>query len=173
MTSIPASRSARAITLAPRSWPSRPGLAISTRIFRSAICGLPEFRKDHDVVVRAVAVEVTCQLPLLHETLSEEDVLGTLVVVEDVDAQLDQVHLVEGETDQGLDGVAAEAAVPRRRLADEEAEPAGARDPVDVVDRGVADVRAVVLSLDGEVPLVRPRIHGPIEPLHLALEGDR
>src|SRR5512136_114609 len=33
MTSIPASRRARAITLAPRSWPSRPGLAMSTRIF--------------------------------------------------------------------------------------------------------------------------------------------
>src|SRR5215472_10741876 len=34
MTSIPASRSARAMTLAPRSWPSRPGLAIRTRIGR-------------------------------------------------------------------------------------------------------------------------------------------
>src|SRR2546422_9919990 len=33
MTSIPASRSARATTLAPRSWPSRPGFAIRTRIF--------------------------------------------------------------------------------------------------------------------------------------------
>src|SRR5437879_2286110 len=37
MTSMPASRSARAITLAPRSWPSRPGLATKTRIFGSAI----------------------------------------------------------------------------------------------------------------------------------------
>src|SRR5882762_265556 len=35
MTSIPASRRARAITFAPRSWPSRPGLATSTRILRS------------------------------------------------------------------------------------------------------------------------------------------
>src|SRR3989338_8252560 len=35
MTSMPASRNARAMTLAPRSWPSRPGLAISTRIFFS------------------------------------------------------------------------------------------------------------------------------------------
>src|SRR5262245_59204017 len=34
MTSIPASRSARAMTLAPRSCPSRPGLAMTTRIFR-------------------------------------------------------------------------------------------------------------------------------------------
>src|SRR5258706_6458029 len=37
MTSMPASRSARAITLAPRSWPSRPGLATRTRIFRSVL----------------------------------------------------------------------------------------------------------------------------------------
>src|SRR3954464_14478565 len=32
MTSIPASRRARAMTFAPRSWPSRPGLATRTRI---------------------------------------------------------------------------------------------------------------------------------------------
>src|SRR5579871_5828542 len=36
MTSMPASRRARAITLAPRSWPSSPGLATSTRILRSS-----------------------------------------------------------------------------------------------------------------------------------------
>src|SRR5215471_16115063 len=34
MTSMPASRSARAMTFAPRSWPSRPGLAIRTRMGR-------------------------------------------------------------------------------------------------------------------------------------------
>jgi hypothetical protein len=34
MTSMPASRSARAMILAPRSWPSSPGLATTTRIFR-------------------------------------------------------------------------------------------------------------------------------------------
>src|SRR3954447_19036347 len=34
MTSMPASRSARAMIFAPRSWPSRPGLATTTRIFR-------------------------------------------------------------------------------------------------------------------------------------------
>src|SRR5579875_1230596 len=33
---MPASRSARAMILAPRSWPSSPGLATTTRIFRSA-----------------------------------------------------------------------------------------------------------------------------------------
>src|SRR5487761_72520 len=37
MTSMPASRSARAIIFAPRSWPSSPGFAISTRIVLSAI----------------------------------------------------------------------------------------------------------------------------------------
>src|SRR3972149_10760460 len=35
--SMPASRSARATTFAPRSWPSRPGLAIITLIFRSSL----------------------------------------------------------------------------------------------------------------------------------------
>src|SRR5919202_3438496 len=35
MTSMPASRSARAMIFAPRSWPSRPGLATTTRIERA------------------------------------------------------------------------------------------------------------------------------------------
>ncbi len=39
MTSMPASRSAAATTLAPRSWPSSPGLATSTRMGR---WGAPE-----------------------------------------------------------------------------------------------------------------------------------
>ncbi len=37
MTSMPASRSARAMIFAPRSWPSRPGLATTTRIFFSEV----------------------------------------------------------------------------------------------------------------------------------------
>src|SRR6266542_6612456 len=41
MTSIPASRRARAITLAPRSCPSSPGLAIRTRIGLSSIALFP------------------------------------------------------------------------------------------------------------------------------------
>src|SRR5688500_14166550 len=36
---MPASRSARAITFAPRSWPSSPGLAMTTRMGRSVIHG--------------------------------------------------------------------------------------------------------------------------------------
>src|SRR5262245_4566089 len=35
---MPASRSARATTFAPRSWPSSPGLATSTRILRVPGC---------------------------------------------------------------------------------------------------------------------------------------
>src|SRR6476646_7141807 len=38
MTSMPASRSARAMIFAPRSWPSRPGLATTTRILRLLPC---------------------------------------------------------------------------------------------------------------------------------------
>src|SRR5215470_11156289 len=47
MTSKPASRSAAATTLAPRSWPSRPGLATITRNFLTLACfiGLPVDRR--------------------------------------------------------------------------------------------------------------------------------
>src|SRR5882672_3151862 len=49
MTSMPASRNARAITLAPRSCPSSPGLATSTRILASAIANhlTTEATEDH------------------------------------------------------------------------------------------------------------------------------
>src|SRR3990170_643890 len=47
MTSKPASRRARATILAPRSCPSRPGLATTTRILRSAMGSpLREHRAD-------------------------------------------------------------------------------------------------------------------------------
>src|ERR1043166_175435 len=115
-----------------------------TRIFRSsAILCLAERREDHDIVIRPLAVEVARQLPLLHEAVAEEDMLRFLVVVEDVDAELEEVHLLEREARQRPDGVGAEAAVPGARLADEEAEPRPARDPFDVMDRGVADGGAV------------------------------
>src|SRR5205823_535401 len=38
MTSMPASRRARAMIFAPRSWPSRPGFAMTTLIFRVTAC---------------------------------------------------------------------------------------------------------------------------------------
>jgi hypothetical protein len=46
MTSIPASRSARAMTLAPRSCPSRPGFAMTTRHFRKRSLYLPTHPTD-------------------------------------------------------------------------------------------------------------------------------
>src|SRR5271157_1931419 len=44
MTSMPASRRARAITFAPRSWPSNPGLATRTRIGVCMASGLDSLR---------------------------------------------------------------------------------------------------------------------------------
>src|SRR5262245_60275639 len=41
MTSMPASRSARRMTLTPRSWPSSPGFARSTRMGRGCWIGSP------------------------------------------------------------------------------------------------------------------------------------
>src|SRR5436305_8963972 len=99
--------------------------------------------------------------------------LRAVVIVEDVDAQLAKVHFVEGETDQGLDGIAAESAVPGRRLADEKSEPRGLRNPVDIVNRSVADVRPVIAPLDGEMALGQTRVHRPFEPFDLVLKRDR
>src|SRR5919201_5106482 len=69
MTSMPASRSARAMIFAPRSWPSRPGFAITTRIFRATEpilnCGrllLPPGTLLRDEV--AVPVEAPLRHPL-------------------------------------------------------------------------------------------------------------
>ena len=124
-------------------------------------------------MVRPLAIKIAPQTTLLHESEAFQHMLRAVVIVEDVDAQLAEVHLVEGETDQRPDGIAAEAAVPGRRLADEETEPRRLRDPVDVVDRGVADVRPVVAPLDGEMPLGRAGVHRSFEPLDLVLKRDR
>src|SRR5688572_5969993 len=43
MTSMPASRSARAMIFAPRSWPSNPGFAMTTRIFRATVIAVGEY----------------------------------------------------------------------------------------------------------------------------------
>src|SRR5437762_5411563 len=52
MTSMPASRRARAMTLAPRSWPSSPGLATNTRILRPCANSAPLLAPQH------VAIEI-------------------------------------------------------------------------------------------------------------------
>src|SRR5882757_9340815 len=56
MTSMPASRSARAITFAPRSWPSSPGLAINTRIFFVMRGAASRWSRDCDFFVGAEGV---------------------------------------------------------------------------------------------------------------------
>src|SRR3954447_6883721 len=43
MTSMPASLSARAMILAPRAWPSSPGLAMTTRILRSRFIAVGQY----------------------------------------------------------------------------------------------------------------------------------
>src|SRR3954470_9554296 len=52
MTSIPASRSARAMILAPRSWPSRPGLATTTRILRFSAMGVVHVTRGCRLTIR-------------------------------------------------------------------------------------------------------------------------
>src|SRR5438132_4502190 len=136
-------------------------------------CAVAKDGEDHDVVIRPLPVEVAAQPSFLYEPTGLEDMPGARVVLEHVDPQLDQIHLVEGEADQGLDGIAAESTVPCRRLADEQPEPAAARHPVDVVNGRIADVRPIVATLDGEVTLVRVGVHGPLQPLHFVLKRDR
>src|SRR5918999_1274131 len=51
MTSMPASRSARAMIFAPRSWPSRPGLAMTTRIFRATVMAVGEYMEVRLTVI--------------------------------------------------------------------------------------------------------------------------
>src|SRR3954465_12068824 len=57
MTSIPASRNARAMIFAPRSWPSRPGLATTTRVLRAMAWRLNDQR------VAGYAREVAARAP--------------------------------------------------------------------------------------------------------------
>src|SRR5688572_19364187 len=56
---MPASRSARAITLAPRSWPSRPGLAMTTLSLRivvgSVLCAVGRLHTAHCSLVTTVS----------------------------------------------------------------------------------------------------------------------
>src|SRR6266852_3572325 len=80
---MPASRRARAIIFAPRSWPSCPGFAISTRIvFR--IIGLynyaSEFAKQGQSVCQTVVAtrvgELEVSVPLRFDRFDEHDVLA-------------------------------------------------------------------------------------------------
>src|SRR5207245_603294 len=86
MTSMPESRSARAMTLAPRSCPSRPGLAMSTRIGRSMVArectrSGPQDRKplSHDA---AGLGELAAQLLLDGSHVSDELVVLAFLVLD-------------------------------------------------------------------------------------------
>src|SRR5436190_12258702 len=63
---MPASRKARAMTLAPRSWPSRPGLAITTRIFCMVVAGIQFPGASCQALDPA-----NCQLPTAHCPLNQ------------------------------------------------------------------------------------------------------
>ena len=55
MTSMPASRSARAMIFAPRSCPSSPGLATTTRILRSAMSATESMHRRRTFSVIAMS----------------------------------------------------------------------------------------------------------------------
>src|SRR5688500_14476430 len=80
MTSNPSSRRPRASTLAPRSWPSRPGLAIRTRmgvarsssVMREGFYGVPEPRRQgrqrwSSGIDQGLMVEVIAYLRIVHD----------------------------------------------------------------------------------------------------------
>src|ERR1700674_637478 len=82
-TSMPASRKARAIIFAPRSWPSNPGLAISTRIFFCIISryyyasGLAKRGPSVCQTVAAARVEeLEVTVPLWFDVFDEHDILA-------------------------------------------------------------------------------------------------
>src|SRR3954466_14614465 len=77
MTSIPASRSARAMIFAPRSGPPRPGLATTTRILRVEVAS-------------SIEAGILCRVELLHDQLHR-------LVLRAVDAAVDRVGARAGE----------------------------------------------------------------------------
>src|SRR5918912_1297705 len=92
MTSIPASRSARAMTFAPRSWPSSPGLATRTRIFLSLI-------SLHEDAERPVALNVAREFRVAEEVTAHGrerlDGVREARVVEERQALVAHLELVE------------------------------------------------------------------------------
>src|SRR4051812_42650475 len=80
MTSMPASRRARAIIFAPRSWPSSPGLAIKTRIF------FGDIRHENTAIsVRRIAPRLTLKKRLevkLPESFMNEEVDAVVTALE-------------------------------------------------------------------------------------------
>src|SRR6266705_1791991 len=86
MTSMPESRRARAMTLAPRSCPSRPGLAMSTRIGRSMVareCTRSRLRARKPLPHDAAGLgELAAQLLLDGSHVSDELVVLAFLVLD-------------------------------------------------------------------------------------------
>src|SRR5262245_9486519 len=109
MTSKPASRRARATILAPRSWPSSPGLATTTRILRSAIgLSLCERRANALARLRDRLAVARHQLPV--------EALAVVGPSRD-QVQMNVGHGLEGRRPVGLEQVEP---VRRERLLDGE-----------------------------------------------------
>src|SRR6266704_3720150 len=79
MTSTPASRSARATTLAPRSWPSRPGFAITTRMLLMT-CLLPRLRAYR--LGTGCRASPSLRSELLDRGVAQDQVLDSVVPAE-------------------------------------------------------------------------------------------
>src|SRR4030095_2210650 len=108
MTSKPASRSARATILAPRSWPSRPGWATTTRILRSVMMGSPSLQ------------ELAQPLPGLHDLIA---VAGDELPVEALAVAVPARDEVQVEVRDGHEGGGA--------VGLEQVEPVGAEGMLD------------------------------------------
>src|SRR4051795_3059517 len=102
MTSIPASRSARAMIFAPRSWPSRPGLATTTRILRAvgavgAMSGAFYVREGRSGgVASGLGAELAFQIAGQLDALQR---LGEVVALAELAAQLAQAVELLGALD--------------------------------------------------------------------------
>src|ERR671933_416243 len=83
MTSIPASRSARAMIFAPRSCPSRPGFATTTLILRPSIgrgsLRCPAVRDRRTLLAGIVVLAVVVRLAGIGDRLSEDEGFSWLV----------------------------------------------------------------------------------------------
>src|SRR5215207_8959252 len=102
MTSMPASRSARAMIFAPRSWPSRPGLATTTRILRLLAAALTARSLLHDelhLLVRRTVDDAVDRVsaPLLHLLLEGARALDAGVELHRALSHGDRVGAVPGE----------------------------------------------------------------------------
>src|ERR1019366_1490072 len=88
MTSTPASRSALATTFAPRSWPSRPGLAMTTRmLLTTCLLSAPRWPYAQRSPIclalrRQVPGQDRLRLQLLDRRVTQDQVLDPVVAAE-------------------------------------------------------------------------------------------